>query len=223
MSGKLSNRERKKIVGDAIKAHEARIQASIDAHKANKDKNLKKREEWAEAQEQMRLQRLANLHKKMVIIFADLDYQKVMLTIVDPSLMKSECSVREKHHVVYGSADYRQLSMKASYNLRGTRLIQSDVKSYTVSTPDGIEFKVVDFDGNVFSFKSLMKYETLVGRTFSNVKIDQYWYDPFKASFDDEAAKFHAELDKLVEADRQHIEGHPELLGEGYIPYHRGV
>jgi predicted methyltransferase len=90
----LSNKQRKKEFGKAIEAERARIQASIDACNARRATNRENREKLAEAQEELRLRQLANLKKKMVIIYAVINGQIVILTIVDPSLMKSTYSER---------------------------------------------------------------------------------------------------------------------------------
>lgn len=223
MSGTLTNSERKKIVGDAIKAQKARFQASIDACNAKRDENRRKRQELAEAQEQLRLQRLANLRKKMVIIFAEIDGRIVILTIIDVELLKSDYSARTKnYHITYGSSNYEELYMIASYTCRGKRLNKTDCRAYTVSTDDGVNFKIFDTDGKlVFSFETLIQYETLAGTSVSGIKFDQFFYDPFQCSFDDETAKFHAELDRLIEADADYVSKNPDILDEGYIPYFR--
>jgi hypothetical protein len=224
MSGRLSNKERKKIVGDAIKAHEACIQASIDACNKKRADNRRHRQELAEAQEQWRLQQLANLRKRMVIIFAEIDGQIVIVAIVDPSLMRSTYSVGMKHHITYGVPEYRKLFMKASYSFKGKRLeLKENHKySYTVSTTDDFNFDIIDTDGTRrLSFETLIHYESLAGKSFSGVQFDQFFYDPFKDSFDAETAKFHAELDRLIEADADYVRKNPQLLEEGYIPYFR--
>jgi len=220
MSGKLSNRERKKKIGDAIKAEKARIQASIDACNAKRDENRKKRKELAEAQENCRIRQLANLMKKMVIMFAMVGNETIILAIVDPTLMNDN-SVRMKHHITYGSPDYEKIYMRASYSPRGKRSKRYP-KSYTVSTTDGSNFDIIDADRTtILSFETLIHYESLAGKSVSGVQFDQFWYDPFKGQFDDETAKFHEELDRLIQADAEYVSGNPEVLGEGYIPYFR--
>lgn len=222
MSGRLSNSERKKNVGDAIKAHEARIRASIDACNARRADNRRKRRELREAQEQFRLQQLANLYKKMVFIYAEIDGEIVIFTIVDQSLMKSTYSVGMKHHITYGFPEYKQFFMKASYSLKGKRLETECPYTYTVSTADGFNFDVKDIDGKkIDSFNSLIHYDTLAGKSVSGVQFDQFCYDPFKGSFDAKTAKFHAELDRLIKADADYITENPELLEEGYFQYFR--
>jgi len=221
MSGTLTNRERKKNFGDALEAERARIQASIDACNARRATNRRKREELAEAQEELRLRLLANLRKKMVIMFAEIGNETVILAIVDPSLMKSDNSVQMKHHITYGSPDYKKIHMKASYSPRGKRSERGHY-SYTVSTADGSNFDIIDTDGTTrLSFETLIHYESLAGKSFSGVKFDQFWYDPFKGQFDDETAKFHEELDRLIQADAEYVKNNPKLLEEGYIPYFR--
>lgn len=224
MSGRLSNSERKKIFGDVIKAHEARIQASIDACNKKRADSRRHRQELAEAQEQWRLQQLANLRKRIVFVYAVIDGEIVILTIVDPSLMKSTYSVGMKHHITYGVPEYIKLFMKASYSFKGKRLeLKENHKySYTVSTTDGFNFDIIDTDGTrILSFETLIHYESLAGKSFSGVQFDQFFYDPFKDSFDAETAKFHAELDMLIEADADYVRKNPQLLEEGYIPYFR--
>lgn len=220
MSEKFTNSQRKKNVGDAIKAHKALIQASIDARNAKRAENRIKRQELAEAQEKLRIQQLANLKKRMVIIYAIIDGQIVILAIVDPSLIKSSYSVGRNHHITYGSPDYERIYMKASYSPRGKRSERNHQYSYTVSTADGFNFDIIDTDGTTrLSFETLIHYESLVGTSVSGVQFDQFWYDPFKGSIDDETAKFHAELDRLIQADADYVRENPELLEEGYVPY----
>jgi hypothetical protein len=222
MSGTLTNKQRKGIVGDLIKAERARIQASIDACNARRDENRRKRQELADAQEKSRIRQLANLTKKMVFMFAMIDGQIVILSIVDPSLIKSSYSVGMKHHITYGSPDYEKIHMKASYSPRGKRSERIHQYSYTVSTADGFNFDIIDMDGKIsLSFQSLIQYESLVGTSVSGVQFDQFWYDPFKGSIDDETAKFHAELDRLIQADADYVSKNPKLLEEGYVPYFR--
>jgi len=109
--------------------------------------------------------------------------------------------------------------MNASYSPRGKRSEQYP-KSYTVSTTDGSNFDIIDADGTTrLSFETLIHYESLAGKSVSGVQFDQFWYDPFKGQFDDETAKFHEELDRLIQADAEYVSGNPELLGERYIPY----
>jgi hypothetical protein len=223
MSGTLTNSQRKKIVRDAIKAQKARFQASIDACNAKQDENRRKSQELAEEQKRLRLQRLANLRKKMVIMFAEINGQMVILTIIDVELLKSDYSARMKnYHITYGSIDYEELNMMASYTCRGKRLDKSDSCAYTVSTADGFNFDIIGTDGTtILSFKTLIHYESLVGTSVSGVKFDQFWYDPFQCPFDAETAKFHAELDRMIEADTNHVSKNPDILDEGYIPYFR--
>ena len=110
MSGRLSEREKE------------RIQASIDARNAKRDKNKRNSQELAEERKNCRLQQSANLRKKMVVIFAEINGQIVILTIVDPSLINSNVSVLMKHHIIYGFPEYKEgVRMKASYSSRGKR------------------------------------------------------------------------------------------------------
>jgi hypothetical protein len=160
----------------------------------------------------------------MVIIFAEIDSQIFILAIVDPSLMKSTYSVGMKHHITYGSPYYKRIYMKASYSFKRKRLeLRENHKySYTVSTVDGFNFDIINTDGTTrLSFETLIHYESLVGKSFSGVQFDQFFYDPFKDSFDAETAKFHAELDRLIKADADYVSENPELLKEGYFPYFR--
>ena len=222
MLRKPSNTDRKKIIGDEIDAQKARFQASIDACNAKRDENRRKRQELAEAQEQLRLQRLANLRKKMVIIFAEINGQIVILTIIDLELLKLKYSVGMNHYITYGSSDYEKLNMMASYTYKGKRLDKSDCCAYTVSTADGFNFDIIRTDGTtILSFETLIHYESLVGTSVSGVQFDQFFYDPFQCPFDAETAKFHAELDRLIKADADYVSENPELLEEGHIPYFR--
>ena len=153
-------------------------------------------------------------------MFAMIDGQIVILTIVDPSLIKSNYSLGMKHHIIYGSPDYEKIHMKASYSPRGKRSERIHQYSYTVSTADGFNFDIIDMDGKTsLSFQSLIQYESLAGRSFSGVNIDQFFYDPFKRPFDAETAKFDAELDRLIQADADYVSKNPKLLEEGYVPY----
>lgn len=221
MADKLSNRERKQIFGNAIKAKKACRQASIDACKEKRADNRRKHEELEEAQEKLRLQQLANLGKIMVVIYAEIAGVIVILTIVDPSLMMSSYSSGMKHHIVYGNSEYRRLSTKSSYNNKGKPSERRIDGSYTVYTKDGFNFNVFGTDGTTFSFTSSIHYPTLVGESVSGVQFDQFWYDPSKRSSDVETAKFDAELDRLIKADADDVRKNPELLEEGYIPYFR--
>lgn len=224
MSGTLTNSQRKKNVGDAIKAHKALIQASIDACNAKRAENRIKRQELAEAQEKLRIRQLANLRKRMVIMFVKIGNENVIMTIVDPSLMKSSYSFGMKHHITYGSPNYEKIYMKASYSFKGKRneLKENHQYSYTVSTTDSSNFVILDMDGTTrLSFETLIHYESLVGTSVSGVQFDQFFYDPYKSPFDDETAKFHKELDRLIQADAEYVSGNPELLEKEYIPYFR--
>lgn len=157
-------------------------------------------------------------------MFFKIGDQIVILTIVDPSLMKSSYSVGMQHHITYGSPDYERIYMKASYSFKGKRreIKENHRYSYTVSTADGFNFDIIDTDGTtILSFETLIHYESLVGTSVSGVKFDQFFYDPFQGSIDDETAKFHKELDRLIQADAEYVSGNPELLEEGYIPYFR--
>ena len=223
MSGTLTNRERKKIVGDAIKAQKASIQASIDACKEKRAENRRKLQELADFEEKMRIRQLSNLRKKMVIMFAMIGEQIVILTIVDPSLMKSSYSFGMKHHITYGSPNYEKIYMKASYSFKGKRSERNHQYSYTVSTVDGFNFDILDADGTtILSFETLIHYESLVETSVSGVQFDQFWYDPFQGSFDDKTTmKFNTELIRLIEADADYVNKNQKLLEEGYVPYCR--
>ncbi len=224
MSGTLTNKQRKEKFWEPIQDHKARIQASIDACKAKRAKNRINLQNLAEAQEKSRIRQLANLTKKMVIMFAKIGNEIVILTIVDPSLLKFDNSVRMKHHITYGYPDYKKVHMMASYSPREKRseLIENYQYSYTVSTADGLNFDILDTDGTtILSFETLIHYESLVGTSVSRVQFDQFWYDPFKGSIDNETAKFHAELDRLIQADADYVSKNPKLLEEGYVPYFR--
>ena len=218
----LSNKKRKQIRGEAIKAPKALIQASFDACRAKRDENQNARQKLAEEQKKLRLQRLANLRKKMVIIFAEINGEIVILTNIDLELLKLKYSVGMNHYITYGSSDYEKLNMMASYTYKGKRLDKSDSCAYTVSTADGFNFDIIGTDGTtILSFETLIHYESLVGTSVSGVKFDQFFYDPFQCPFDAETAKFHAELDRLIQADADYVSENPELLEEGHIPYFR--
>jgi hypothetical protein len=220
MSEKLTNSQRKKNVGDAIKAERERIQASIDACNAKRAETRIKRQELEKELEQIRLKHSANLKKRTVIMFARIGNEIVIMTIVDPSLMKSSYSVGMKHHITYGSPDYEKIYMNASYSLNGKRSERNHKYSYTVSTTDGVNFDIIDMDGTIIlSFETLIHYESLVGTSVSGVQFDQFFYDPYKSPFDAETSQFHAELDRLIRADADYVSKTPELLEEGYIPY----
>ena len=202
MSGRLSNKRKKEIIRNAIKANEARIRASIDACKAKRDANRTKREKCIKEAERARIHQSRNLNNNMVIIYFEFYDVIVILAIVDPSLMMSSYSFGMNHHIMYGHPKYRILEMIVSYNNKGVRSEKKIDESYTVSTADGVNFTVIGRDGNhVFSFTSLIHHPTLVGKSVSGVQFDQFWYDPSKRSSDRETAKFHAELGKLIEAD----------------------
>ena len=219
MSEKLTNREKKEIIRNAIEAERARIQASIRACNARRATNRENREKLAEAQEESRLQQLANLKKKMVIIYAVIYGQIVILTIVDPSFIKSTHSLGKKHHITYGSPDYERIYTAASYSPRGRRSERCRYL-YTVSTNDGIKFDIHEADGTKrLSFETLIHYESLAGKSFSGVQFDQYWYDPFQRPFNDDTAKFHAELVRLINADAEYVKENPKLLKNGYVTY----
>lgn len=202
MPDNFSNKRRKQIVGDSIKAQEARIQARIDACKEKRAENKLIREKLSREAEQARIHRSRNLNNRMVIIYAKIAGVIIIFAIVDPSLMMSSYSFGMNHHIMYGDPKYRTLEMIASYNNKGVRSEKKIDGSYTVSTDDGVNFNVIGTDGNhVFSFTSSIQYPTLVGKSVSGVQFDQFWYDPSKCSSDVESAKFDAELDRLIQAD----------------------
>lgn len=196
------------------------VQASINACN---ERRMVKREELAkrlQKHENLRLQRLYNLKKRMVVIFAVVKGEIVILTMVDPSLMSCTYSSAKNHHIVYGTPEYHLLSMMASYNPRGNRTNKPNCESYTVSTVDGINFKVVDKDGKVFSFETFMKYESLVGQNVSDVKFDQWLYDPINVESDKKTLMIHGELLKVIEHEKKNIAENPTLLKEGCVLYH---
>lgn len=202
MPDKLSNSQRKKNVGNAIKAQEARRQASIDACNARRAENKLIREERIREAEQARIHRSRNLNNRMVIIYAKIAGVIIILAIVDPSLMMSSYSFGMNHHIMYGDPKYRTLEMIASYNNKGMRSERKIDESYTVSTDDGVNFNVIGTDGNhVFSFTSSIDHPTLVGKSVSSVQFNQFWYDPSKCSSDHKTSQFYAELDRLIKAD----------------------
>lgn len=197
-----SNRERKQIFGNAIKAQEARRQASIDACKEKRADNRRKHEERIREAEQARIHRSRNLNNMMVIIYFEFYDIIVILAIVDPSLMMSSYSFGMNHHIMYGHPKYKTLEMIVSYNNKGVRSEKKIDESYTVSTADGVNFNVFGTDGKLyFSFTSSIDHPTLVGKSVSGVQFDQFWYDPSKRSSDVETAKFDAELDGLIKED----------------------
>lgn len=158
----------------------------------------------------------------MVIVFAKIDGQIVILTIIDLELLKLKYSAGMNQCIKYGSSDYDRVDSTAWYTYKGTRERKTDCRAYTVSTDDGVNFKIFDTDGKlVFSFETLIQYETLAGTSVSGVKFDQFLYDPFQCPFDAETVRFHAELDRLIEADADYVSKNPELLEKGYIPYFR--
>ena len=113
MAKNPSNRETKEIIRKAIDAQKALIQASFDACRAKRDENQNARQKLAEEQKKLRLQRLANLRKKMVIIFAEINGEIVILTNIDLELLKLKYSVGMNHYITYGSSDYEKLNMMA--------------------------------------------------------------------------------------------------------------
>ena len=222
MSGTLSNKERKKKFWKPIQDHKAHIQESNEAREAKRAENRIKRQELADAQEKLRIRQLTNLKKKMIIIFAIINGERLILAIVDPSLMKSSYSVERNHHIIYGSPDYKEIHMMASYSPRGKRSERNHQYSYTVSTANGFKFHIIDENGTTrLSFETVIDYESLAGTSVSGVQFDQFWYDPFKGSIDDETAKFQKELDRLIQADADYVSKNPKLLEEGYVPYFR--
>jgi len=221
MSGKPSNTDRKKIIGDAIKAQKARFQASIDACNEQKRVREEQRAILHQTRENDRLQRLYNLNKTMVVVFVELGDTLVILTIVDLSLIKCHSTTRQNHHIVYGNTEYKTLSMMASHNPSGTRRENTYFESYTVSTLNGSEFNVVDKNGEkVFSFETFMKYESLTEKTFSDVKFDQWLYSPSNVESDEKTAMFHPELVRLIKEDEDYLKKNTELRQDGYVPYH---
>ena len=211
MSG--TNAERKASFGAQIKAKQALIAASYERKRVKREELAKRLQEL----ETLRRQRLYNLKKRMVVIFAVVNGEIVILTMVDPSLMISSIN---NSHIVYGTPEYHRLSMMASYNPCGIRTNKTNCESYTVSTTDGINFKVVDKDRNVFSFKTFMEYKSLVGETVSDVKFDQWLYDPSDIESDEKTRMIHAELLKIIEEDGKYLAENPKLLEEKYILYH---
>lgn len=212
MSGKTGK------TGKTGKKVEPSVQASINACNERRRVNKAKLAERLQKLENLRLQRLYNLKKRMVVIFAVVNGEIVILTMVDPSLMISSIN---NSHIVYGTPEYHRLSMMASYNPRGTRTNKLNCESYTVSTVDGINFNVVDKDGKVFSFETFMKYESLVGQTVSDVKFDQWLYDPINVESDEKTRMIDDELFKVIEHERINIAKNPTLLEQGYVLYHR--
>ena len=185
--------------GAQIKANQASIAASYERKRVKREELAKRLQEL----ETRRLQRLYNLKKRMVVIFAVVKGEIVILTMVDPLLMRCNYSSAKNHHIVYGTTEYHRLSMMASYNPRGTRTNKPNCESYTVSTVDGINFKVVDKDGKVFSFETFMKYESLVGQNVSDVKFDQWLYDPINVESDEKTLMIHGELLKVIEHEKK--------------------
>ena len=210
MSG--TNAQRKAQRKAQKNASQASIAASYEKKRVKKEERAKR----LQAIETLRLQRLYNLNKRMVVIFANVNGVIVILTMVDPALMLSSTS---NSYIVYGDMNkWRRLAMKASYNPRGTRTNKSDFKSYTVSTTDGSNFNFVDKDGKVLSFETFMEYESLVGQTVSDVQVDQWLYDPREVGSDENTTMIHEELLKIIEEDKTYLAANPSL--KNYILYH---
>ena len=225
MSDPLSNKERKKNVGDAIKAERARIQASIDACNAKRAKNKRKSQDLAERQEELQEERLApiqlkqkieltplrRLNKRICFIYVKINGRFVIVSIVDPKLRGSYCPDVKKYLIV-GSELYRELNLKTFCGKTGGLSENINIGSYTVSTVDGITFEVVDDKGNsVLVFKSVNPVESLAGQSFSNVVFEQFCYDPRQVNSDsDENTKlFHSILKTIVEQDKKRAEMDP--------------
>lgn len=220
-----TNAERKHNLSKAMEKIE-RIRNPVDAKNAfidacNEQKRLRDEQlaELRQKLENLRLQRLYNLKKRMVIVFVKLDDILVILTIIDPSLIKCPSTTGKNHHIVYGDTEYKILSMMASHNPSGTRIENKCFKSYTVSTLDRSEFEVIDKNGKpVFSFETFMKYESLTGKTFSDVVFDQFLFSPSNVESDEKTAMFHTELLRLIKEDADYLKENPDIVG--YIPYH---
>ena len=160
----------------------------------------------------------------MIIIYIKIHDQIVIITLLDFNLLKSDYSVGMKDHLMYGLGEYEKLSMMTSYTYRRKRLSKEIYSSYTVSTPDGFSFYIIDKDGTTrFSFQSLIQYESLAGRSFPGVNIDQFLYEPHKYASDKDTKMFHTELDRLIQADADDVSKNPKLPEERYVPYHRGL
>lgn len=201
MPEKLSNKEikntRKKFYAD----QRAKLQASIDACKDKRERNRIARE----IKESERRKELYNLCKPMVIVFTELGGRMIISTIVDPILIGSTFVTGNRYHLVYGAADYTNISTTASYNSKGNRTERKG-ESYTVSTDDGINFKVnhmYDIEKTVFSFKSSIKYENIVG-TYENVEFGQAFFSPKNLKTDRETRMIHAQLLQLIENDKKY-------------------
>lgn len=221
MSGTITNKKNKFI--RFYTDERAYKQVSIDACNNRRTMNRIAREERNRQNEERILKEMKNLNKPIIIIFAEIGDEIVIITILDFKLLNSDYSVGMKYHLMYGLDKYEKLNMTASYTYRGKRLIKQYYSTYTVSTDDGIHFDVIDTDGTkITSFETLIQYESLAGKSSSGVIFDQFLYEPHKCASDKDTAMFHTELDRLIQADRQKVEIHPEL-GEGYIPYHQGL
>jgi len=221
MSGILSNKKEKfyRFYTDT----RAYNQVSINACNDKRTKKRTERQERIIEEEKAIHREMKNLNKSIVIIFAKIEDEIVILTILDFNLLNKNYSVGMKYHIMYGLCQYDKLNMISSYTYRGKRLIKEYHSTYTVSTDDGIHFDVIDTDGTkITSFETLIQYESLAGKSSSGVIFDQFLYELHKCASDKDTAMFHTELDRLIEADRQKVEIHP-ALGEGYIPYHRGL
>jgi len=193
-------------------------QASIAASYERKRLKREQREKWLQELETLRRQRLYNLKKRMVVIFARVNGVIVILTMVDPALMMSSTNNSD---IVYGDTkEWRRLSMKASYNPRGIRTNKTTFKSYTVSTTDGSNFKFVDKDEKVLFFETFMEYKSLVGEIVSDVQVDQWLYDPSEVKSDEKTRMIHDELMNIIDEDKTYLAENPTLLEEGYILYH---
>jgi len=192
------------------------IQASIDACYERRRLKREKREKLRQKIEYLHLQRLYNFNKRMVVVFAILDGNMVILTIIDQSLITCTYTTGRNDHIIYGDCEYWRLQMTASHNSNGKRF-EKDGASYTVSTVDGINFNVTDIKGKVFSFESSILHETLAGKTFSDIKFDQWLYSPSNVESDEKTKMIHAELLKLIEEDEKYLRKNPQIVG--YIPY----
>jgi uncharacterized protein YdhG (YjbR/CyaY superfamily) len=194
MEENLSNSERKIIIGAAIKAQKALIQASIDT----RNKKQIVRHNAIIAQQLEREKRLFNMNKPLFIIYALLGQIIVIIAIVDV----------ETEKVIYGPETYdRDLKTEIHFGKKGKRGMVTSSKyipTYEVSTSDGETFSFQRSDGTIaMEFESPLTYPELRRQTEKNVQIRPFLYDP-RNIISDENKKQPVEYPKLS----------PEIAGQ---------
>ena len=171
MSGTLTNSQRKKNFGDAIKVKIAINQAGIYACKEKRAENRRKSQELAEATEKNRIQRLFNLNQPLIFVYIVFENTVVIIAIAIPSTTE----------VIYGSPVYKRLRTNITFTLKGKRCISDEYLNlkYRVFTQNGIDFTFFDPDGNVaLNFQSILPYRQLAGKSIENVFVKKTLYDP---------------------------------------------